>query len=812
LITAFKIHDASGEIIVRAEDFPIVAGGSADAHIVLGDVNESEDALYVGLSENRLFVQPASPNVSVVYNRRILTGSEWLFHGDRLQVGSEEICFLVENNEAIFRILRPEAGGHVKPAPQTPDTGEMVTIEAQAFQKGERSKGRSSRAALVWFGWMSVAIVFVLLGAAAWFVFTARQVTIQIEPQPDNVSIKGGLASPRLGTYYLLRPGEYTLLAEKDCYQQLKHPLVVGQEKNQHLNLEMEKLPGRLSLEVHQAEMPDTMIEEAIVFLDGSEIGATPLSGLQVKPGQHKVEIRAENYQMLTTEIDIEGCSKLQALVLAMAPNWSEITIVSEPRGAEIIIDGNSRGKTPLQIQLAAGTYQMEIRAEKFKSFKSQLNVQPNAPQIIDDIRLQPADGMLTVMTTPPGATVVIGKEYVGQTPLKTAVLADSQHVVHISKNGYNKVSRKIKIPVAGSKELKIKLKARRGIINFKVVPGDAQLIIDGKSFGVTPKELRLIAVQHKLEFRKAGYLPFRTQITPRPGYPQELKIVLKKQAPDKTTPTATIQTKNGYRLKLIRPQAFTMGSSRREQGRRSNETLRKIELQKAFYMGIKEITNREFKEYQARHQSGSFKNKSLNRDDQPVVGITWEQAAMFCNWLSVKESLPPAYEKRGNKIVAVEPLSTGYRLPTEAEWEYCARYAKNQATLKYIWGNKFPPPKQSGNFADVSAKGLLDSYLKAYNDGYPVTAPPAKFKSNDQGIYDLGGNVAEWCHDFYAIYPFDAKKLYVDPTGPDQGKHHVVRGSSWRHDSISELRLAFRDYAQHKRDDLGFRICRYLE
>jgi formylglycine-generating enzyme required for sulfatase activity len=130
---------------------------------------------------------------------------------------------------------------------------------------------------------------------------------------------------------------------------------------------------------------------------------------------------------------------------------------------------------------------------------------------------------------------------------------------------------------------------------------------------------------------------------------------------------------------------------------------------------------------------------------------------------------------------------------------------------MKYPWGNTFPPPPKSGNFADISAKDLLANYLARYNDGYPATAPPGVFKPNGLGLYDLGGNVAEWCHDYYGIYPYSAQEIYVDPLGPKQGKHRVIKGASWKDGSISELRLSYRDYSQSKRQDVGFRISRYV-
>ena len=111
------------------------------------------------------------------------------------------------------------------------------------------------------------------------------------------------------------------------------------------------------------------------------------------------------------------------------------------------------------------------------------------------------------------------------------------------------------------------------------------------------------------LEIKKEGIRPYRTRITPRPGFAQEIKVALTQLSSGKRPPAAIISAKNGYELKLVRPQAFTMGSSRREQGRRSNETLRNIKLQRPFYMGVREVTNKEFRQFLADHNSGHSKS-----------------------------------------------------------------------------------------------------------------------------------------------------------------------------------------------------------
>ena len=546
-------------------------------------------------------------------------------------------------------------------------------------------------------------------------------------------------------------------------------------------------------------------------MIDGKEVGRTPLAELDVNPGRRVIEIRAENYLDFHTERVVEGCGMLQEFDLALVPGWSEISIQSLPEGAAVHVDGKFAGNTPLKLDLPAGDHDLEVTADRFKPWRTQLAVAPNDPRTLETVHLQPADGTLTVQTNPTGANVMVGERFVGQSPMELKLSADTTHVIQISKAGYEKEDRRIKLGSEESKTITVTLNPHLGEIQFAVEPADAEIFIDGKSIGQVPRQLRLVAVAHQLEIVKDGYETYRTRITPRPGFAQEIKVALTQLSAGKKTTAAIINATNGYALQLVRPQAFTMGSSRREQGRRSNETLRDIKLQRPFYMGIREVTNEEFRQFLTAHDSGAFAQHSLNRDELPVVQVSWELAALFCNWLSAKESLPPAYVKKGETVVAAQPMGIGYRLPTEAEWEYCARFNNAQTDLKYSWGNTFPPAPGSGNFADISAKGLLASYLEKYNDGYPVSAPPAKFNASALGLYDLGGNVAEWCHDYYSIYPYSANKVYSDPTGPDQGQHHVVRGSSWENAGISMLRLAYRGYSSSKRPDLGFRICRYL-
>lgn len=252
------------------------------------------------------------------------------------------------------------------------------------------------------------------------------------------------------------------------------------------------------------------------------------------------------------------------------------------------------------------------------------------------------------------------------------------------------------------------------------------------------------------------------------------------------------------------------MGASRREPGRRANEVLHPVSLTRMFYLQTTEVTNAEFRLFLASHSSGNIESKSLNREHQPVTQVSWQQAAQFCNWLSAKEGLAPFYQQDKGIVTGYKRAATGYRLPTEAEWAWAAR-VDGETVLKFPWGDNFPPIEAVENYADKGSAHITGRILNSYTDGYVVSANVASFPPSKKGLYDMGGNVAEWVHNVYLI-PAANGETQVDPTGPQAGDNYVIRGASWAHSKIADLRLSYRDYGQAGRDDLGFRIARYAE
>ncbi|MEM7353157.1 MAG: SUMF1/EgtB/PvdO family nonheme iron enzyme, partial [Acidobacteriota bacterium] len=437
--------------------------------------------------------------------------------------------------------------------------------------------------------------------------------------------------------------------------------------------------------------------------------------------------------------------------------------------------------------------------------------------QTIPPIRLTPSDGNLVLSSEPSGATVSVGGTYRGETPLDLFLDPRREHEVSVSKAGYATQKQTLQVTSGETREISFVLPAQEGEVQISAWPTDAELFIDGESKGAASQTLRLPAIPHQLEIRKAGFTTHSQALTPLPGVAQWVEVTLKPlsqvaaEARDRETPPV-IRTAQGQELRLIEGGQFSMGASRREPGRRSNEVLREVKITRPFYLGVHEISNQQFRQFKEDHFSGQVGGHNLEIDHHAAVRMTWDEAAAFCNWLSAQDGLPPAYVDQGGFFVAAVPMTTGYRLPTEAEWAWAARYGQGEATLKYPWGNKLPVAPESGNYGDLSAQAVLPGALTDYNDGFPATAPIDSFAPNARGLHNLGGNVAEWMHDFYAIRMGGSQQVERDPRGPAEGEFRVIRGSSWMHSTVTELRLSFRDYGNEARPDVGFRIARYAK
>jgi formylglycine-generating enzyme required for sulfatase activity len=814
--------------VLRQEDFPVSLGGEG-SNVVLPSA--SDVLAWLGLHDGQLFVQPEG-DASVLHNGSAIAGSAWLRGGDVLDVGGGRLKFRVEDGRHVLELVEGGAGNATAPPSAeaissigAPSTGEEEPIDPVAFRR-PAAVASTGGFKLPWRKF-AVAAGLALLAAIAAVVFTAVPVQVEIDPQPDRVVFEGRWAGLRFGTSHLLRPGEYILLAEREGYEPLQVPVTISDARDQRLSYRLAPLPGRLEV---------VLPVPGKVTVDGRPVGAAP-GPFELAAGKHTVVVATERYLDATQEVQIEGLGKLQKLAPELVPGWGDVSIASEPESAEVLVAGEPRGRTPLKLELMAGSHHVELRLAGFKSWVTDVQVQANQPLELGPVRLGLPDGRLVVRSSPSGANVTVGGAYRGRTPLDIEVRPDLTQAVGVQREGYEPVRREVSVASGKRVVAEFALTPILGEVTVRATPADAQVYVDGVARGTVGQTLQLPAAAHVLEVRKPGYVTHRATVTPRPGLPQNLEVTLREAvagqpqepvaaaaaatasagvaAPSSAASTSAnlspvIRTKVGQELKLVPAGEFTMGSPRREAGRRANESQRAVKLERRFYLSQREVTNAEFKQFRPAHRSGFVMQQTLDLDRQPVANVTWQDAAAYCNWLSAQDGLPAAYSEQGGRLVPVTPANTGYRLPTEAEWEYAAR-SGGGGLRKYPWGDALPVPPGAGNFADLKAQPLVPQVLTGYDDGYAASAPVGSFAASPLGFYDLGGNVAEWTNDLYTVQPASGTAA-VDPMAAGAGAVHVIRGSSWMNSGVTELRLAYRDYGDGRRNDLGFRIARYAQ
>ena len=504
------------------------------------------------------------------------------------------------------------------------------------------------------------------------------------------------------------------------------------------------------------------------VKFDGSIMGE-PIQKLgeywvYMPKGVSMLQVLHKNYTPLMVNFYDYGVGKVESgmtyiLTLSKPAGSTEPTdaggnfyaLTVTPKNAVVTIDGNPQtvstdGEYSAMLPYGSHTYKVEAGGYISKSGSFTISSSDMTP-----INVSLVSAMATVSVTcpTPAVSLYVDKKSVGMAPW-TGSLKEGMHLIEAKKEGYRSQQRTINLSQQQRLDVAFaELAVIQGNLSVNYKPFDADVYIDGKKVGQSPRVFNGILVgNHKVEIKKDGYGTDSKTVSILDGQTASLSGVLTTNASSSvssgtslTGNTITIPVKKGISIDMVRVEAgtFTMGATAEmKEPWEDEKPTHRVTLTNDYYIGKYEVT-------QALWQAVMGHNPSYFKSDNlPVESVSWDDCQDFLSKL--------------NRITGKT-----FRLPTEAEWEYAAR-----------GGNKSRGYEYSGS------NNPLDVAWSWDNSGHKTHAVGTK-QANELGIYDMSGNVWEWCQDRYGKYNSSSQ---TNPTGANSGARRVYRGGSWYFDA----------------------------
>ena len=460
----------------------------------------------------------------------------------------------------------------------------------------------------------------------------------------------------------------------------------------------------------------------------------TPFTSGNLASGDYKVRLFLAKYSPSTRTVTIAD-GQTAELAVAMAANFAPITINSLP-GAQISINGSVVGTGSVTQELGEGIYDISVTLKSHREAKKQVEVVANQPQTIT-LNPTPIYGSLAIMTTPYDADVTIGGKNYGKTPIDINQLLVGEYDVVLSKPGCATVSKHVTIAEKQMANIEATLPQGRRV-NFSGTDG-ATLKIDGVAVGMLPCSQEVAFGSHTVRIEQGGKSAEK-QLTVEQGAGEvdfriSLGVLNPRWAASVTASQRSVLERLVENMVKVEGGTFTMGASK-EQGKDADSDegpAHQVTLSD-YYIGKYEVTQEEWEAVMGTNPS-YFKG-----DDRPVEKVSWDDCQEFIRKLNSLTGL-------------------NFSLPTEAQWEYAARGGNRSLGYKY-----------SGS------KNLKDVAWYEKNSGNE-THPVGQKQANELGLYDMSGNVWEWCSDWKGSYSSNSQ---TNPTGAASGSYRVERGGSY--------------------------------
>ena len=334
----------------------------------------------------------------------------------------------------------------------------------------------------------------------------AGSLIIESEPANAKIFLNGEEIGATPNTIRSIAPDTYEVKVKKDGYDVWSEFIDVEVDKQKVLTAVLQMRTGTISIK--------SKPENAMIFLDGKEVGATPDILKSVAPGSHEVEVRKDGYDVWNKSVEVEA-DKKKSLTLELQINTGSISIKSEPAKARIFLDGKEAGTTPDTLQsIAPGRHEVDVRKDRYEVWRENVDVKVGEENTLTSV-LQMKSGSIMIDSEPSNAKIYLDGKEVGTTPETVTDLKPGKHTLEIKNARYEVWHESVEVDADTEKTLTAVLQIKTGSIIMKSKPSKAKIFLDGKEVGITPDIIRSIDPgTHEVEIRLGEYEVWRERLS----------------------------------------------------------------------------------------------------------------------------------------------------------------------------------------------------------------------------------------------------------------------------------------------------------